>query len=148
MKEDLNLKKLNRLVIYNVPNHFGMDLINGSNHYFIGDSVLINDSDKLLFYVKHNWFDLDLNDPKFIAVDTLKQKQLSWNGKKINLFLNFLNVQADVTVLKKLTKTPQLNLTQIDSTYLVVLDDYSEKFKNMSSKYHFVKDKGAFVLDF
>ena len=77
MKEDLNLKKLNRLVIYNVPNHFGMDLINGSNHYFIGDSVLINDSDKLLFYVKHNWFDLDLNDPRFIAVDTLKQKQLS-----------------------------------------------------------------------
>ena len=148
MKEDLNLKKLNRLVIYNVPNHFGMDLINGSNHYFIGDSVLINDSDKLLFYVKHNWFDLDLNDPKFIAVDTLKQKQLSWNGKKINLFHNFLNIQADVTVLKKLTKTPQLNLTQIDSTYLVVLDDYSEKFKNMSSKYHFVKNKGAFVLDF
>ena len=148
IKEDLNLKKLNRLVIYNVPNHFGMDLINGSNHYFIGDSVLINDPDKLLFYVKHNWFDLDLNDTRFIAVDTIKQKQLSWNGKKINLFHDFLNVQADVTVLKKLTKKQQLNLSQIDSTYLVVLDDYSEKFKNMANKYHFVKDKGAFVLDF
>ena len=68
--------------------------------------------------------------------------------EKINLFHDFINVQADVTVLKKLKNTPQLNLTQIDSTYLVVLDDYSEKFKNMSSKYHFVKNKGAFVLDF
>ena len=55
--------------------------------------------------------------------------------------------QADVTVLKTLTKKQYL-MTQIDSTYLVVLDDYSEKFKNMSNKYHFVKDKGAFVLDF
>ena len=68
--------------------------------------------------------------------------------KKINLFYDYLNFQSDVTVLKKLTKKQQLNLIQIDSTHLVVLDDYSEKFKNITRKCHFIKDKGAFVLDF
>ena len=58
--EDYRLKDLKRIIVYNIPDHFGMDLINGPNHYFIGDSALIHNDEKLLFYVKHNWHELAL----------------------------------------------------------------------------------------
>ena len=84
--EDYRLKSLKRIIVYNIPNHFGMDLINGPNHYFIGDSALIHNDEKLLFYVKHNWDELDLKTPLFINYDTLSSSFLSWGGVSINLF--------------------------------------------------------------
>ena len=63
--EDYRLKDLKRIIVYNIPDHFGMDLINGPNHYFIGDSALIYNDEKLMFYVKHNWHDLDFTPPIF-----------------------------------------------------------------------------------
>ena len=76
--EDYRLKGLKRIIVYNIPNHFGMDLVNGPNHYFIGDSALIHNDEKLLFYVKHNWHELDLKSPTFINYDTLTSSFFNW----------------------------------------------------------------------
>ena len=78
--EDYRLKGLKRIIVYNIPNHFGMDLVNGPNHYFIGDSALIHNDEKLLFYVKHNWHELDLKSPSFINYDTLTSSFFNWGG--------------------------------------------------------------------
>lgn len=46
----------NSLVIYNVNKDLAIDIFYGRQNTFIGSSALIEDEDKLLFHIMHNWF--------------------------------------------------------------------------------------------
>lgn len=46
----------NQLVIYNVHKEVAIDVFYGRKNIFIGSEGILNDEDKLLFHVKHNWF--------------------------------------------------------------------------------------------
>ena len=83
--EDYKFSKQKKIIIYDLPNHFAMDLISGDNHYFIADEKLWENKQKLLFYIKHNWYDLDLNSPEYINVEALISKTFIWENKTIEL---------------------------------------------------------------
>ena len=143
--EDYRLKGLKRIIVYNIPNHFGMDLVNGPNHYFIGDSALIHNDEKLLFYVKHNWHELDLKSPSFINYDTLTSSFFNWGGVSINLFNKNIERNHDISILKNYSRVIDQNikasqLVTIESNY-----DYSIKDDHLI---HSIVDQGAFIKDF
>ena len=143
--EDYRLKGLKRIIVYNIPNHFGMDLVNGPNHYFIGDSALIHNDEKLLFYVKHNWHELDLKSPTFIHYDTLTSSFFNWGGVSINLFNKNIERNHDISILKNYSRVIDQNikasqLVTIESNY-----DYSIKDDHLI---HSIVDQGAFIKDF
>ena len=143
--EDYRLKGLKRIIVYNIPNHFGMDLVNGPNHYFIGDSALIHNDQKLLFYVKHNWHELDLKSPTFIHYDTLTSSFFNWGGVSINLFNKNIERNHDISILKNYSRVIDQNikasqLVTIESNY-----DYSIKDDHLI---HSIVDQGAFIKDF
>ena len=122
-----------------------MDLVNGPNHYFIGDSALIHNDEKLLFYVKHNWHELDLKSPTFIHYDTLTSSFFNWGGVSINLFNKNIERNHDISILKNYSRVIDQNikasqLVTIESNY-----DYSIKDDHLI---HSIVDQGAFIKDF
>ena len=143
--EDNRLKDLKRIIVYNIPNHFGMDLINGPNHYFIGDSALIHNDEKLLFYVKHNWHELDLKAPFFINYDTLTTSFLSWGGVSINLFNQSIDREHDISILKKYSRG--IDHTIKASQLVTIRSNYNNTVKG-DKLIHSVVDQGAFIKDF
>lgn len=54
--ENYFLNHTNQLVVYNVNDDVAIDLFNGRANYFMATKDLMQDEDKLLFHVKHNWF--------------------------------------------------------------------------------------------
>ena len=143
--EDYRLKGLKRIIVYNIPNHFGMDLVNGPNHYFIGDSALIHNDEKLLFYVKHNWHELDLKPPSFINYDTLTSSLFNWGGDSINLFNKNMEVDHDISILKNYSFGLDQN---IKASQLVTLESNYDNRIMDDNLIHSVVDQGAFIKDF
>ena len=143
--EDYRLKGLKRIIVYNIPNHFGMDLVNGPNHYFIGDSALIHNDEKLLFYVKHNWHELDLKYPSFINYDTLTSSLFNWGGVSINLFNKNIEVDHDISILKNYSFGLDQN---IKASQLVTLESNYDNCIIDDNLVHSVVKQGAFIKDF
>ena len=143
--EDYRLKGLKRIIVYNIPNHFGMDLVNGPNHYFIGDSALIHNDEKLLFYVKHNWHELDLKPPSFINYDTLTSSLFNWGGVSINLFNKNIKVDHDISILKNYSFGLDQNIKA--SQLLTLESNYDNRIID-DNLVHSVVKQGAFIKDF
>ena len=143
--EDYRLRGLKRIIVYNIPNHFGMDLVNGPNHYFIGDSALIHNDEKLLFYVKHNWHELDLKPPSFINYDTLTSSLFNWGGVSINLFNKNIEVDHDISILKNYSFGLDQN---IKASQLVTLESNYDNRIIDDNLVHSVVKQGAFIKDF
>ena len=143
--EDYRLKGLKRIIVYNIPNHFGMDLVNGPNHYFIGDSALIHNDEKLLFYVKHNWHELDLKSPTFMHYDTLTSSFFNWGGVSINLFNKNIEVDHDISILKNYSFGLDQN---IKASQLVTLESNYDNRIIDDHLIHSVVKQGAFIKDF
>jgi len=54
--ESIMLGQSQQLVVYNVNKDVAIDFFSGRSNYFIATKELMNDEEKLLFHVKHNWF--------------------------------------------------------------------------------------------
>ena len=50
----------NRLIVYNVNKCTAIEFVSGKQSYFIADSSLTDDQSKLLFHIKHNWWDMEI----------------------------------------------------------------------------------------
>lgn len=83
LNEDNIIAKQKMIIVYKIKNHFAMDLIDGRNHFFIADELLMKNKDKIEFFINQNWLKLDLRPPNYIEVDSLLTKAFKWQGKKI-----------------------------------------------------------------
>ncbi len=50
-----------KLIVYSIPNTTAIDFIKGTDHLFLADSALLHDYDRMLFHIKHNWWDSGLS---------------------------------------------------------------------------------------
>jgi competence protein ComEC len=57
VQEHIIQKKQRVFVVYNIPNVVAYDFIWGNKNMFMADSTLIKDKNRMLFHVKHNWWD-------------------------------------------------------------------------------------------
>ncbi|NOQ73750.1 MAG: DUF4131 domain-containing protein [Crocinitomix sp.] len=149
-----------QLVIYNVNKSTAVDLFYGGKNVFIADKKLIQDDDKLLFHVKHNWFYRSGNEfaHKTIPIDTTR---------RLIAFQNKTLFRMDSTVTYKIPKTDFVlleNIAYLDSRVVadfitrnvsvVVGQGVSYRLKYfiegqfLEQNLHDLKAKGAFVLNF
>jgi len=54
--ENYLLRATKQIVIYNVNKDVAIDVFNGRSNHFLATEQLIKDDEKMLFYVKYNWF--------------------------------------------------------------------------------------------
>lgn len=80
LKEDYTIQNQKKVVIYNIPNHFALDLMDGNSHYFIADDDFLKNENLFHQYVINNWNFNDLAPPKLLSLNKLNSKTIKWEN--------------------------------------------------------------------
>ena len=150
----------NQFVIYNVNKATAVDLFYGGKNIFIANESLIDDPDKLLFHVKHNWFYRSGSEHAYQTIP------LDSNLRLIN-FQNRIFFRMDSTVTNNFPNADLVLLENIDFIDNRVVDSFIEQgvmvvigtrvaysLKNYlirklpSFNLHVLKTEGAFEVSF
>ena len=98
-------KRLNKssIIVYSIPNHTAIDLIEGKNHFFIADKKLLENKKLINTYIRNNWDYNDLRPPRILDYDSLVSKSILWKNKSI-AFVNEKwnsNFDSDFAIIDK-----------------------------------------------
>lgn len=78
-----------KLIVYNIANESAIDLIDGEHGVLLASNKLLQNEAKLLFHIKHNWWDLGLTN-----IDTLAfpMTHVSYSDNAIFIKNNFIQL--------------------------------------------------------
>tara|TARA_B100001287_G_scaffold36356_1_gene25783 strand:- start:1862 stop:3910 length:2049 start_codon:yes stop_codon:yes gene_type:complete len=153
-KEDLRLLKQKKIIVYNIKNHFAVDLIDGKNHYFIADQLL--QSPRLIEQnIKNNWDNLDLNPAILINVDSIISKTILWEGKRL-AFIDNLNKEVgkfdvgflfEKTINKHKTNSVSEDDKLVSFSGKVFINSFSKDSQNTKNNSSFfdISNSGAYI---
>ncbi len=158
--EKQDIDSTNQFVIYNVNKATAVDLFYGGKNIFIANESLIDDLDKLLFHVKHNWFYRSGSEHAYQTIP------LDSNLRLIN-FQNRIFFRMDSTVTNNFPNADLVLVENIDFIDNRVVDSFIEQgvmvvigtrvaysLKNYlirkmpSFNLHVLKTEGAFEVSF
>ena len=120
--------KQKKLIIYNVPKTSAIDFINAKNNVLLTDTAFAHNESRLLFHVKHNWWDLGINNNQIIT-DNIKTNNLFIKDN----FIQFYNKKIALIKAKN-ESTNKNNVTNVD--YLVVSNNANVQIKDLVKHYH------------
>ena len=64
-----------RFIVYSAPRSTAIDLVSGKKDYFISDPGFMQNKSRMLFHVKHNWWDSGLNEQVLLPrSDSMRMK--------------------------------------------------------------------------
>jgi len=151
-----------KFIVYNIPKHRAIDVINGRDYFFISDSDLLVDDFVRSFYLKPSRVLNRVHSSRQLLNSLWQGNFLQFGTKRILLVDHDLEIEScsskisiDVLVI---SKTPKLHLLQLSKTFNIrqVVFDGSvspRKIKYwindcalLRIPYHNVNEKGAFVI--
>jgi competence protein ComEC len=161
--------KQKKLIIYNVPKTSAIDFINAKNNVLLTDTAFARNESRLLFHVKHNWWDLGINNNQLIS-DNIKTNNLfikdnfiQFYDKKIALIktkndsinrnkaitVNYLIVSNNANVrINDLVKQYQSTLIIFDSSNSAYkIKKWKAECEKLNQKYYSVIDSGALTIN-
>lgn len=153
-----------KLVVYNVPNHTAIDIIEGRNYYFIGDSTLVEDGFLRNFHIKPSRVLHRITPTDTLQNFSLVHNIISCNGKNVLIIDEAFAIPAlqqkiniDVIVL---TKNPKIYLNRLSTIFnckQYVFDSSNPFWKiaywkkdadSLHLQHHSTATQGAFVMNF
>jgi len=153
-----------KLIVYNVPQHQSIDLINGNAYKFIGDSVLLADGMLQNFHLKPGRIALQLNK-KTDSVPGLYESNsiYQFGNKKILLIDKPIVFEQDGQKINVdyiiISKNPKLYIPQLAKVFgcnQLIFDGSNSLWKIAKWKkdceqlhlpYYSVPEQGAFITD-
>lgn len=153
-----------KIVVYNVPNHTAIDLIEGRNYTFIGDSILTTNGFLRNFHLKPSRILHRIKPQQSLNSFTIQQNLISCNGKSFLIIdKNFeplpntekINIDAIV-----LTKNPLIHISKLYHTFnckYYIFDSSNPFWKiaqwkkdadSLHLQSHSTVTDGAFVMNF
>lgn len=152
-----------KLIVYNVPKHTAIDLIEGRNYQFIGDSILVKDGFLRNFHIKPSRTLHRISEAKKLKNFNIDNSLISCNGKTILLIKEgfvtpILNPKIPVDVIV-LTGNPTVYLKELTQTFNCknfVFDSSNPFWKiaywkkdadSLHLQYHNTLVNGAFVMN-
>jgi competence protein ComEC len=149
-------------IVYNIPKHQAIDLINGRNYFFIGDSELLANEFARNFHLKpsHTLYRVTSHDslPNFFRAKNF----IEFGSKRILLGDHDFAVDScsqraivDVLVLSRNSNVHLLKLSKVVEIRQVVFDGsgspgrikhWIKDCDSLRIHYHNVNEKGAFVM--
>ena len=152
-----------KLIVYNIPRHEALDIINGRDYFFAGDSGILSDNFATNFYLRPSRI-LHRIEPARQLQGLLKQKNLIQCGSTKILLIdkNYEfdkltgRILIDVVVVSKNPKIYFSSLTRTFNIRQVVFDNSVPPWKlkywmkdcdSLSIPYYDVNKKGAFVMN-
>ncbi|HXH18505.1 MAG TPA: ComEC/Rec2 family competence protein, partial [Chitinophagales bacterium] len=121
-----------RLIIYSVPNTTAMDFISGCEHLFVADSSLLNDYDRMLFHIKHNWWDSGLRSATAGVSDDFQMPFL----KRKNQYIQFLDKR--MVLLDKEFEASESG-TKLKVDFIILSKNVRVKMEKLAEAYDFGK---------
>lgn len=129
--EDAYLSKQKKIIIYNIKGSTTIDFINGFEHVFLSDSATYYNNSTMLFNVKHNWDDLDLEKEIFVDVsDTIVNTNYFSKQKHVIRFMDKTLFVVDTTFhLRKLHGPIEVDYLLLTQNAKVKVQDLLQNFR-------------------
>ncbi len=153
-----------KLVVYNVPNQTAIDLIEGRNYFFYGDSVLVEDGFLRNFHIKPSRILHRITPTQKVNNFALSENLIQCNGKKILIVnsgiapaISTKKIKVDAIIL---TKNPKIYLSKLAEQFdcsQYIFDSSNPFWKvnywkkdadSLGLKYHSTATQGAFEINF
>ncbi len=168
-------QKQNSLVIYNVSKVAAYDFIYGNQTLFLADSALTNNKSKMLFHIKHNWWERKITKQEickseninafYNAYTAIKNDFIQFNGKRIfvikkpmpNYKNAFKKLRVDYIIVSKNAKVKIQEIKNNFEFEKIIFDSSSaswkiENWKNecneLNISYYSVPESGAYIENF
>ena len=153
-----------KIIVYNVPQHQSIDIIDGNQYKFIGDSVLLQDGMLQNFHLKPSRIALQLNErvenlPSLFQLNNFykyNNKKVLLVDKPIQFFTDSSKINIDCIII---SKNPKLDIAELVSSFnckQIIFDGSNSlwkiaKWKKECEALHLqnyaVAEKGAFIID-
>lgn len=161
MTESISQRRQKEIVFYAVKDEVAVDFINGRDHFFLADSSLTSDENRMRFHIEHHWWKMGL-DPPIQKLMSFKKTDriLQFFGQRI-LFLDqhdeVIDSVESVDVLyieERVNQEPKLVLEMIKPKLLVLSSKLDWKTNNTwkliaietGIKCHSLRDDGALSI--
>ena len=129
-----------RIVIYNAPRSTAIDLISGKQTIFIADSSFINNKSRMLFHVKHNWWDSGIDEQRLLA----RKDEFVYHNKSVFVKDNFiLFCNKRIVFVDTSLSLRSVPSKKIKVDYLIVSGGPKYKMEKLLS----VFDPGKIIFD-
>jgi len=156
------------LIVYSVSKNTAIDFISGSEHLFIADSALLHDYDRMLFHIKHNWWDSGLQSA---AADMKHDFSLPF-VKRENEYIQFFDkkmvlidkplrenlpkekLRVDYVLLSKNAKVNMRDLVKMYNFRLIIFDSsnspgkikyWKQDCEKLGLEYYDAQENGAYI---
>ena len=165
--------KQKRFIVYSVPKASAMDFISGKKNILYADSSFAHNSSRLLFHVKHNWWNSGLNENNILENNKeWKDEQLSiqenfiqFCGKRIVIIDDKFSVKnistenkinVDFVVLSKNPKLYIKDVTKVFSAKEIIIDGSNSNYRiqkwklqcnDLGINCYSVAESGAFISE-
>lgn len=153
-----------KIVVYNVPNHTAIDLIEGRKYQFIGDTALVSDGFLRNFHIKPSRVLHRIIPANDLQNFTINNHLISCNGKQILIIDSGIQIPFQPTEKIKvdaivLTKNPKIYFSKLVQQFdckQYVFDSSNPYWKvnywkkdadSLGIKYHSTATDGAFEIN-
>jgi competence protein ComEC len=158
------VKSQQKIIVYNVPQHRAIDLVDGNNYQFIGDSILLEDGLLQNFHLKPGRIALQLNKRTDSLAGVFRSGNFfQFGNKKILLISHPLQfelpsqkINVDIIVVSKSPKLYMKDLAAVFNCGQIIFDasnslwkiaKWKEDCDKLNLRHHSIPEQGAFVLD-
>jgi len=150
-----------KLIVYNVPQHAAIDLVQGSYYQFIGDSILLEDGFLQNFHLKPSRVFHQIERVDTMPKLVLANNAIQLGNKKIIILRNDIEptnsemVAADMLIISGNPKLKLAGLLQALKPQIIVADATNSRYKisqwqkeaeTLHLPFHAVAGQGAYVL--
>lgn len=151
-----------KIIVYNVPQHKAIDIINANSFYFLGDSVLLEDDFLQNFHLKPARILYRIKPENISVIQTnafqFNNKNILIIDEKLNPFVKIPNkINVDLIILQK---NPNISFKQLNNTFncnyyvadatnsLWKINKWKKDCENLHLRLHSVQEQGALIMDF
>jgi competence protein ComEC len=156
--------KQQKLIVYNVPQHQAIDIINGNRYLFVGDSILLEDGALQNFHLKPGRIDQQLSARTTVLTGVFQQGLFyQFNNTKILIVdkaINFEPVPEKIKLdLVIISKNPKLSMTELAKLFNCTkfvfdgsnpgwkIKKWQQECRLLKLNYHAVPEAGAFIYN-
>ncbi|MEO6251662.1 MAG: ComEC/Rec2 family competence protein [Ferruginibacter sp.] len=156
--------KQQKLIVYNVPQQQAIDMINGNNYLFVGDSILLENGVLQNFHLKPARIAQQLDGRTAVLTGVFQQSIFyQFNNKKILVLDKTMNfepapekINLDLVII---SKNPRLSITELvkvfNCTQFVFdasnpawkIKKWQQECRMLHLNYHSVHEAGAFIYN-
>jgi len=159
----IQASKQRKLIVYNISKHAAIDIIDGRNYYFIGDSALLEDDFLRNFNLKPSRILHRITQVNQLPGLLIDNNYISWQGKRILIIDQPVvysktseKMNIDLLVLSKKANLSFFTLSEAITMKQIVFDgslSYNKvktwmvECDSLHLPYYNVADKGTYIMN-